>query len=175
MPGLGIRPSLESYSIGMTACAKGGRWQEALQLLREMKDDDNIKLDVVGTFLLLPPTSRIECCVACVCSVCARAHVCVLMCVLTCVRARACVFSSFPNATQAWSPFRPLCCFRPPSPSPSPSPMVAELLAFLCRGSYLRCVSLAFLICLFFADFFGRCVTFRELSCCLPSSCFFRP
>lgn len=68
MPGLGIRPSLESYSIGMTACAKGGRWQEALQLLREMKEDDNIKLDVVGTFLLLPPTSSIECCVACVCA-----------------------------------------------------------------------------------------------------------
>lgn len=48
MPGLGIRPSVESYSIGLTACAKGGRWQEALVLLREMEEDDEIKLDVIG-------------------------------------------------------------------------------------------------------------------------------
>lgn len=48
MPGLGIRPSVESYSIGLTACARGGRWQEALELLREMEDDDQINLDVIG-------------------------------------------------------------------------------------------------------------------------------
>lgn len=53
MPGLGIRPSLESYSIGMTACAKRGKWREALQLLSEMQEDEDIKVDVVGTFFNL--------------------------------------------------------------------------------------------------------------------------
>ena len=40
MPDAGIKPNVISYSAAISACGKGGKWEEALSLIKQMRSVD---------------------------------------------------------------------------------------------------------------------------------------